>query len=112
MSFLRALQRDFLDAARSHRFQINRRGQRNQSFIRANIRSRFLSTNMLFARGERQHKTASSFLIVSFANQTAGNLSRVFVARREQPNVWSTERQRDTERLAFSHDDVGAARAG
>src|SRR2546423_6246190 len=112
MSFLRTLVRHLLNATPSHRLEIDRRRERNQSFICADVGSRFLAPDVLFASRERQHKTAPAILVVSFADQSSGNLSRVFVARREQANVWATVRQRHAKRLTFGDDDVCAASAG
>src|SRR6266403_1451804 len=64
---------------------------------------------MLFAGCERQHKAASSILVVGFADQSARNLSRKFIARGKQTDVWTTVRQRYAERLTFSDNDVCAA---
>ena len=91
MSFLRALTRHFLYSAAAHRFEIDRCGQCNQTFVRTNVGRGFLAPNVLFAGGQRQNKTAPALFVVSFANQTAGNLPRVLIARRKQPYVRSPE---------------------
>src|SRR5437762_11701703 len=74
MSFLRALLRGLLHATTPHRFEIDRRGQSDQSFIRADIRSRFLTANVLFTRCQRQHESATALLVVSFADKASRNL--------------------------------------
>ena len=45
------------------------------------------------------------------ADQPSRDLARVLLARCKEPDVWSTKRQRHTERLTFGEDDVGAARS-
>ncbi len=109
---LSTLLRHFLHSASAHRFQIDSRGERNQSFVSADVRSRFFAANVLFARRECQHETSASFFVVSFADEPAGNLSRVLFPRRKQTDIWTTKRQRHSKRLSFSDDDVGAARPG
>src|SRR5438477_12188661 len=111
MSLLRALARGFPYTATSHRLQIDRRRQRDQSFIRANVRRRFLAANVLLARRQRQHKTAPALLVGSFANQTAGNLARILVPRGEQSDVGAAERKWHAKRLSLSDHDVRAARS-
>ena len=67
---------------------------------------------MLFACRQRQNKTTPALLVVSFADQTARNLSRIFVASSEQSDIRATERKRYSKRLSFSDDNVSTASAG
>src|SRR5205823_13954942 len=99
MSFLRAWVRSLLHAATPHCFEINRRRQRNQTFVRADVRSSFLAANVLLARRQSQDETAPALLVVSFANQAAGNLSCVLIASRKQTDIRSAEGKRHAERL-------------
>src|SRR5688500_3900429 len=103
--------RRLLNAAPSHRFQVDRGGESDQSLVRANVRRRLFTPDMLLPRGQREHKTAAFLFVVSFADKSPGNLACVFFLRRKQSDVWSTERQRHTERLSLRDDDVRAARA-
>src|ERR1043165_600361 len=111
-SFLCALIGCFLHTATSHRLEIHSGCERDQSFIRADVRRGFLTTNVLFARGEREHKSAPAFLVVSFTDESPGNLACVFFTRREQADVRTTERERHAKRLPLCDDDVCATRAG
>src|SRR5439155_5104162 len=111
MSLLRALLRGLLHATTAHCFEIDGRCQRDQSFVRADIRSRFLTTNVLFAGRQRQHESSTALLVVSFADQTSRNLPRIFITRGEQSDVGSAKRNRHAKRLSFGHNNVGAASA-
>ena len=66
---------------------------------------------MLLARRESQNKTAPSLLVISFADQTSGNLARIFLARGKQADIRPTKRKWHTKRLTFSDDNVRATRA-
>src|SRR5437763_14118663 len=103
--------RNFLNATTAHRLEIDRRRQRNLSFVRADIRGRFFTPYVLLARSQCQNKTPSSLFIVSFADQASGNLSRIFVTSGEQADVWTTIGQRHAEGLTFRDDNVRAASA-
>src|SRR5258708_37121046 len=67
---------------------------------------------MLFARCQCQDKATASLLVKGFAHQPAGNLTRVFFAGGEQPNIRSAKRKRYAERLSFGDDNIRAARTG
>src|SRR5260370_34265267 len=84
MSFLGALTGNLLHAAAAHRFQIDGRRERNQSFIRTNVRAGSFTADVLFAGSQSQNVTSPALLIVRFAYQTAGNLAGLLFPPRAQ----------------------------
>ena len=49
MGLMRALMGNLLNPTTTHRLEIDRRRQRNQSFVRADVRGRLLAPDVLFA---------------------------------------------------------------
>src|SRR6185437_16537231 len=99
MGLLRALRRNGLDTARAHCLEVDRRCQRNQAFVGADVRSRLFAADVLFAGRQREHKSAASLRVERFADEAAGNLARVFFARRKQAYIWSAKRKRHAKGL-------------
>src|SRR5438270_929652 len=108
---LRALRGDLLQTCAPHRRHVDGRGERNQSFVGADVRGGLLASYVLLARGEREDEAASALPVISYPCEAARHLARVLLASGEQPDVWAAEGDGHAERLPLGDDDVSAARA-
>src|SRR2546423_7756101 len=108
---LRALRGDLLKTSAAHRRHVDGRGERDQTFVGADVRGSLLAPYVLLARGEREDEAAAALSVVCDAGEPARHLARVLLARGEQPDVRAAEGDGHAERLPLRDDDVGAARA-
>ena len=91
---------------------VHARQHREQYLRRANIRGRLFATNVLFARLQREPKSALAVGIDRYSNQSARQIALEFVASGEECGVRTAETHRHAEALARSHDHVGIPFAG
>src|SRR5205085_8163835 len=84
---LRALRCNLLQTCAPHRRHVDCRGERDQSFVGADVRGGILASYVLLARGEREDEAASALSVVCDTGEASGHLSRVLLARGEQPDA-------------------------
>src|SRR5256714_11300312 len=108
---LRALRGDLLKTCAAHRRHVDGRGERDQTFVGADVRGGLLVPYVLLARGEREDEAAAALAVICDAGEAARHLARVLLARGEQPDVRAAEGDGHAEGLPLGDDDVSAARA-
>src|SRR5205085_8172244 len=108
---LRALRFDLLQTCAPHRRHVDGRGERDETFVGADVRGGLLASYVLLTRGEREDEAASALPVVSNTGEAARHLSRVLLTRGEQPDVWAAEGDGHAERLPLCNYDVSAASA-
>ena len=92
--------------------QVNRKGERAQPRIGADIARGALAPDVLLAGREGQHPAAPAFGVDGLADEPARHLPHELVAGREQTEIRPAEIERVAERLPFGGDNVGAHLAG
>ena len=97
---------DFPKTFRPYRGEINCCHQRAERLIRTDIRCRLFTPDVLFARGQREHKTAPAGKILSHSHEAARHLADVSFSRREKPDVRPAKAWRHAERLSFTDDYI------
>src|ERR1043166_8280871 len=74
----------------------------------ADVTGGFVTTNVLLARLHREAIRRPTFGVVRYANESAGHVTFVLIARREVGRMRSAESERDTEALRTADGDIGA----
>ena len=97
--------------ALAHHAHIDAGGQGHQPLVGADVAGRFLAADVLLARAQGHHVSASPVLIHRLADDAPGDLAHVLAARGEEAQVRPAEAERDAQRLPLAHDDVRAQRA-
>src|SRR5580693_8543723 len=92
----------------SHQREIDRRRQRAQRMISADVGGRPLATNMLLARVERQAERAATVAIASLSNEPPRHLAQMRRARRHEADSRSPILQRQAETLTLTDGDIDA----
>ena len=87
---------------------MHREGQRAQAGIGADVGRRLLATDVLLARGQREHEAALAVGIDGLADETPRHLAHILVAGREQADIRTAEAEPVADRLALADHDVGA----
>src|SRR3989442_8395462 len=88
--------------------QVGGRRDREQGLIRANVRHRFLPTDVLFPRLERQEDAPVAFRVPGQADHAARHLPDMFLPTREDPEERAAEIHLSPQGLALPDHDVGA----
>ena len=86
--------------------QIDRRHQRAQRLIGANIGRGFLPPNVLFAGGKREDEPAPARMVHAHSYQASRHLPDKSFTGREEAQVWTAKAHRDTERLRLAGHNV------
>ena len=77
-----------------------------QAAIGTNIRGRFFTAYMLFARGEREHKTALAIGINCLSTNTTRHLAHKFLAAGKKPNMRPAKIKPNAKALPFADNDI------
>ena len=88
--------------------QMDRKGERAQPRIGADVAGRLLAPDVLLAGRQGQHPAAPAVGIDGLADEPPRHLADEFVPAGEQAEMGSAEIERVAERLALGGDDVGA----
>ena len=99
------------EALLAHQRQVDRRPQRAERLVRADVAHRLLAPNVLLARLQRQHEAAAALRVVRRADDAAGHFAHVLLARGHEAEVGPAERERQAEALALARHHVRAHRA-
>ncbi len=105
----------FGDCAQSLRSMIDRihRGDDGeQNLRRANVAGGFVATDVLLARLQRESIGRASFGIVRNADQPAGHVTFVLIARGKVSRVRSAKPERNAEALRAADRNIGAKFSG
>ena len=100
------------ETALSHGCEIGRGSERADRGIGADVARRLGAADVLLARRKREHVAAPAVGVDRFADEMAGQPPHVRHARRENAEVRPAERRRNSKRLSFGDDHVGAVGAG
>src|SRR5262249_53095570 len=106
MRLLQVLFCNLTHSVLSHRRQIDSGHQCEQPLVRANVRGRFLTPNMLFASGQRKHVTTPTLTISRLAAESPRLLSDVFVEGCKHSAVRTAITQRYSKGLSFTCDYI------
>ena len=87
---------------------IHRSHDREQHLRRADVARRLVAADVLLARLEREAISRAACGIVRDADEPAGHLAFVFIARGEEGGVRSAEAERNAEALRAADGDIGA----
>ena len=85
--FRQILQRQLAQAFFADQAQMNRRGQRVESFVGADIRGGLLAADVLLARGERKHEAAAAGCVGGLSGEAARHLANEFFARGDHADI-------------------------
>ena len=88
----------------------DRRHQRDQSLIGADVRGRFFAADMLLARGEGQNEAAIPCPVDGLARKPARHLPQELLLGRDDAAERAAIAERHAKRLRFHGDDVGLDR--
>src|SRR5271163_5159975 len=91
---------------------MDRKGERAQARVGADVARRPLPPDVLLARRQGQYPAALAVRIDGLADDSARHLADEFVTAGEQTEIGAAEIERVAERLAFGGDDVGRHLAG
>src|SRR2546422_4502154 len=100
------LRRAPTEAIRTKDGHVRRGRDREERFVRANVRHRLLSANGLFACLEGHAECAMAFRVSGQADHTSGHFPDVLLPAREDSQERPAEVHLRAERLSFSDDDV------
>ena len=95
----------------AERREIDRRHQRAQGDVRADVRRRLRTTDVLLAGLEREHEPARAVDVHRGADQSPGHAPHEVLLRAEHAEVRTAERERNAEALPLADHDVRALRA-
>src|SRR5271155_5298730 len=98
----------FAQSAAAHQREINRRGERAQRMIGADVRGRAFAANVLLAGVERQAERAATVAIASLSDQPAGHLAQMSRARGHEAYAGSAVLKRQPETLTLADGNVDA----
>jgi len=96
----------------AHGGEINGGAKRAERRIGADVAGRLGAPDVLLACRQRKHIAAPAIDVGSFADQVAGEAADMCHAAGKNPEMRSAEGSRQSKRLAFSDDEVGAVFAG
>ena len=99
--------RQFANAFLSVHGEEDGRHQCHQRLVGADIRSRLLAPNVLFAGREREHKAAIAVVIGRLPDQPARHLPQVLFLGRDHSTERTAVAQRHAERLRLHADNIG-----
>ena len=99
---------DRAQSVRSVINRIHRRDDGEKNLGRADVARRFVATDVLLARLQREAISRAAFGIVGNAHEPARHVAFVLIARREICRVRSAESEWNAETLRVSDGDVGA----
>src|SRR6516164_1089841 len=85
---------------------MDRKGERTQSRIGADVAGGLLAPDMLLAGRQGQHPAAPAVGVDGLTSETSGHLAHELVPAGEQSEMGSAEIERVAERLPFGRDDV------
>src|SRR5262247_4457182 len=88
--------------------QMNRKGERAQSRIRADVAGRPFAADMLLACRQCQDPAAPAGCVDGLSDEAPRHLADEPIAGSEQPDMRSAEIERITKRLALRGNDIGA----
>ena len=94
-----------------HQGEIDRRRQRAERMVGADIRGRPLAPDVLLASRERKCEGAPPIGIAGFADQPARHLTDLRHRGGHEAQTWPAELHRDAETLRLADHDIGAERA-
>src|SRR5712691_4810569 len=80
--------------------------KRAQRLVGANVGGGLLAANVLFARGQRQHKTAAPVAVGRLPRKAARHLPDKFFSRGDDANIGPAVAWSKTKALAFQRNDV------
>ena len=89
---------------------MDRGGERAKSLVRADVRGRLLTADVLFACCQREHEATSAFGIGGLTGKTARHLTNKFIAGRNDAGEWTAVARCKPEALGFHGNDVGLSR--
>ena len=90
--------------------EVDRRGQREQRLIGADVGGRLLPPDVLLARAHRHHERPLPVEVLGHAHEPARDLADQGVGAGDDPEVRAAVLGRDPQRLALAAGDVGAVR--
>src|SRR5437867_726740 len=99
---------DFHQPPAPERRQIDRRHQRAQRDVAADVRRRLGAADVLLARLQGQNEATFAVVVDGGADEPPGHAPDQLVLRGEDAEVRASEVQGHAEPLPFAHDDVGA----
>ena len=99
---------DGAQAVRSVINRIHRCDDGEQNLRGADITRRFVATDVLLARLQREPITRPPVGIVRNADETSRHVPLVLIARRKISGVWSAKAERNAETLRVSDGNIGA----
>ena len=100
--------RQLAQSSAAHQREIDRRGERAQRMIGADVRGRAFAPNMLLASRERQAECAAAVAIASLADQSPRHLAQVRHSRGHETDAGPAELKRQAETLPFADRDIDA----
>ena len=103
-----ASRRDIAQPCRSEGREVDRRHQRRELVVGADVRLRLAAADVLLACLERQHERAASVDVTRLAHEPARELAEQRLPYHHEPEAGSAERERVAERLAIADRDVGS----
>ena len=103
---LQTLRRHFAQPFFAEQRQIHVRRKCEKRLIRADVRRRFATADVLFACGQREHVGAAAVDVDRFTDQTSRHMSLQRIAHDHESDIRSAERCRDAPRLPFADADV------
>ena len=112
---IRELARKLVNALRRSRAnlravidRIHRRDDGEEDLGGADVARRFVAADVLLARLQREAIGGAAFGVVRNADEPAGHVTFVLVARREISRVRSAEAERNAKTLRAADGDIGA----
>jgi len=102
-----AAPRHFRKTLIAHVGKIDGIGQSHQTLVGADIGCCLATADVLFTRLQGQNETIFTFHVFGAANNAPWHLAHVGHFCRHKANVWTTSRQRQTQRLPVAHGNVG-----
>ncbi len=96
----------------AEQFHVDRRRQRHQALIGADVAGRLLAADVLLARAERHHVSLVAVGVERLADNAPGDAADLRHFGGEEADVRSAVAERDAERLPLTDDDVRAEFAG
>ena len=102
---------DVAQAVRAHGRDVDRRREREQGLVGADVAGGLLAPDVLLARAKGHHERPLPVQVRGHAHQPAGDLADERVGAGEDPEVRAAVLERDAQRLALARGDVRAVLA-